>query len=127
MWGRPAAAMLHGSGTSRPVAGSSVNDSFRIAGSVGGLYPGGTAALVLTLSNTAHFAIVVTSVTTQVASPEPGCSGSYLTVEPFAGARTVPAEGTAQITVPVVLSHAAPDPCQGAVFPLAYSGLARKA
>jgi hypothetical protein len=101
--------------------------SFRIGGTVDGLYPGDSTELVLTVTNPQHFAIVVTTISTTVESPSAGCGAPNLTVAGFTGHLLVGAHGSAQLTVPVALSYAAPDACQGALFPLQYSGLARKA
>jgi hypothetical protein len=121
-------ATLRGSGASTAAAATAATPgTFRISGSVGGLYPGGSAQLVLTVANPQHFAIVVTSISTAVGSPTPGCAASFLHVAAFAGALTVGAESAAQVSVPVVLDHAAPDACQGAVFPLQYAGVAGRA
>lgn len=119
---RPAAVV---SGQAGPAAGVSTTPGrFGIAGAVGGLYPGASAQLVLTVTNPLHFAIVVTSISTTVGSPSAGCVASNLTVAAFSGQLTVAAGGSAQVSVPVALSHAAPDACQAAVFPLQYSGVA---
>ena len=99
---------------------------FGISGSVTGLYPGASMPLVLTVSNHQEFAIVVDSITTSVGSPSPACASANLSVSQFTGNLAVPAEGTSNVTVTVTLSHAAPDACQGAVFPLQYSGTAVK-
>jgi hypothetical protein len=124
-----AAATLRGYGgsTKSSVRVANEESGFRIAGVVGGLYPGDTATLVLTVSNAEPFAIVVTSISTAVAAPSAGCKAAYLTVAAWTGALAVPGRAKAQVTVPVTLAHAAPDACQGMVFPLLYSGTARKA
>jgi len=101
--------------------------TFGIAGSVGGLYPGDSAPLRLKLRNPYGFAIVVTSISTAVSSAGPKCVSGNLTVPAFTGQVKVPARGQAQTFVTVTLRHKAPDGCQGAVFPLSYSGIARKA
>ncbi len=99
---------------------------FGISGSVTGLYPGASMPLVLTVSNHQEFTIVVTSITTSVGSPSPACVSANLSVTPFAGNVSVPPEGTSNVTVTVTLSHSSPDACQGAVFPLQYTGTAVK-
>ena len=124
------AATLHGQGRSRPTAAAVKDDphgTFTIAGSVGGLYPGASARLVLTVSNPQPFAIDVTSITTTVGDASASCAASNLTVAAFSGNLNVPGRSSARVAVPVALGHAAPDACQGAVFPLTYSGLAQKA
>lgn len=99
---------------------------FGISGSVTGLYPGASMPLVLTVSNHQEFTIVVTSITTSVGSPNPACASANLTVTQFIGDLSVPAKGTSNVAVTVTLTHAAPDACQGAVFPLQYIGTAVK-
>ena len=121
----PFAAILAGP-KARPFANGSAG-SFRIGGATGGLYPGDSKLLVLTVINPQHFAIRVTSIATTVGSAGPGCAAQNLTVAEFTGDLTVIALGSAQIAVPVTLKHAAPNACQGAVFPLDYTGLAVKA
>jgi hypothetical protein len=134
---RADSAMLHGYGaswqptalTSRQTglaATSASSGTFRIAGSIRGLYPGDSAPLVLTVTNPNHFAIVVTSISTTVGRPRASCVASNLTVHRFSGQLEVPASRSAKVSVPVTLSHRAPNACQGALFPLTYSGLARR-
>lgn len=119
------AAVVSPSPSTRVPPGQS--DRFTISGSVTGLYPGATLPLVLTISNQEAFPISVTSVSTSVGSPSAGCAASNLTVTQFAGSLTVPAKGTATLTLMASLSHDTPDACQGVVFPLQYSGMAVKA
>lgn len=123
------AATLRGHGRSRTTAAvkDDPHGAFTIAGAVGGLYPGASTQLVLTVSNPQPFAIDVTSITTAVANPSASCAGSNLSVAAFSGNLTIPGRGAKKVSVPVALSHAAPDACQGVVFPLTYSGLANKA
>jgi hypothetical protein len=138
-WGsRTAHAAIVGSGAghgliSRTVpqdSGTTVTPSkpqgFRIAGSVGGLYPGKTALLVLTVTNFEPFAIVVQSLSVSVGNANTGCTASSVSVTGFTGALAVPKLGTAMATVQFTLLHSAPDACQGAVFALTYSGEATK-
>jgi hypothetical protein len=99
--------------------------AFSIAGRVGGLVPGETAALVLTVSNRERVAINVTSITTTVGDASSRCRGTNVRVAPFAGDLSIPAGATGRATVAVTLIHSAADACQGATFRFAYRGLAR--
>jgi hypothetical protein len=113
--------------TSSPAAPQTqTTGSFRIAGSVGGLYPGLSRPLVLTVSNPQAFTIVVTSITTTVTDASAACLASNLSVSAFSGQLSVPGFGTAQTSVLASMAQNAPDACIGATFPLAYSGLAGK-
>lgn len=100
---------------------------FRLGGSVGGLYPGRSTSLKVKVANREQFAIVVTSITTTVHDASANCPAGYLSVGGYTGRLVVPASGTAAVHVPVQLSHAAGNGCQGATFPLSYLGQARRA
>jgi hypothetical protein len=127
--------VLRGAGVSwRPAASvsgltatSASPGSFRISGSIGGLYPGDSAPLILTITNPQHFAIVVTSISTAVGDATASCPAQNLAVGGFSGQLDVPAGGSVNVSVPASLAHGAPDGCQGAVFPLTYGGMAHKA
>jgi hypothetical protein len=108
------------------VAASSPNGGFGISGSVKGLYPGKVAPLALKVTNPQKFAITVTSLTVAVKSASATCTAANVTVTSFTGSLSVPALGTATATVQFTLLHSAPNACQGAVFPLQYSGQATK-
>jgi hypothetical protein len=122
---------LSGNGTAgaptQPATISTAAGSFRISGNVAGLYPGAQLPLVLTVTNPEHFAIVVTTLSVSIGAAAPGCAAVNLTATSFSGQLQVPAGGTATLSVHVAMAHSAPDACQGAVFPLRYSGLAGKA
>jgi len=138
-WARPAGeSTLRGAGASwqsvalvsshseSAFASSARPKSFQIAGAIKDLYPGSSATLTLTVRNLQRFTIVVTRLSTTVGSPAPGCHATNLTVATFSGQLTVRARASRQLSVPVTFSRAAPDACQGARFPLEYSGLAKK-
>jgi hypothetical protein len=101
--------------------------TFRIGGSIGGLYPGVVTHLVLSVVNPQRYALVITSISTTVGTPKTGCSATNLSVGSFSGHVKVKAHRSVQVAVQVSLAHAAPDACQGALFPLQYSGLGRRA
>ena len=113
--------------TAAPEQASGTAPAFHITGSIGGLYPGASLSLKLTVTNRESFRIVVTAMSTTVHDASPSCPAGMLTVGDFAGTLTVPASGTASVHVPVHLGHAAGNGCQSAVFPLTYAGRARKA
>jgi hypothetical protein len=126
------AVSLSGRGTAAeqpPAAGAPAlsSTSFTISGKAGGLYPGAVLPLRLTVTNKLTVPIVVTSLTTTVGAASTSCGASNLTVTPFSGQLSVPAKGKAKTTVQVSMAHSAPNACQGAVFPLHYSGQAVRA
>jgi len=101
--------------------------SFAISGRVGGLYPGAVLPLPLTITNPWNFAIIVTSISAAIYAGGPACAAANLSVSTFSGHLVVDARGLAHTSLEVALAHSAPDTCQGAVFPLVYSGVARRA
>lgn len=123
--------VLSGNGTagpsSQPVTNAAAATGFRISGSVAGLYPGAHLPLALKVTNPQHFAIVVTTISVSAGNAKPGCGAANLKATSFAGKLHVPAGGSAVVTVQVTLAHSAPNACQGAVFPLRYTGAASKA
>lgn len=118
---------LRGVGASWRASAAAASRGFEISGSVRGLYPGASRKLRLVVTNRHKFAIIVRSISTAVGSRAAGCRGSNLTVTRFAGRLKVRAHSSAHTSVRVTLKSTAPDPCQGVVFRLKYSGLARKA
>ena len=120
--GRPPGVSLVGTGA----AAGGTQGRFAITGSVTGLYPGASLPLVLTVANPEPFTIDVTSITTTVGDASAGCKAAYLSVASFNGNLLVSAHSHATVAVNATLDHSAADACQGAVFPLTYSGLASK-
>lgn len=101
------------------------NGTFRIAGSVSGLFPGSSRQLKLTVSNPQTFPIVVTSIATAVQNASASCTAANLSVSAFSGQLSVPAFGSAKVTVLAKLAYSAPNACIGSKFPLVYSGLGK--
>ncbi len=124
----PVRRTLTGSGTSlepspeRAVVASTRN-AFGITGSVTGLYPGRSTSLQLTVANPQHHDITVTSIATTVGNASASCPSSYLQVTEFAGSVLVAAQHQVTVTVTASMLASAPDGCQGANFPLVYSGI----
>jgi len=115
-----------GSESSHLAPNTATPGSFRIDGTVGGLYPGLSTPLVLRVTNPQAFAIVVTSITTMVNNAGAVCPASYLSVSAFAGQLAVPAHGSATTPVLASLATSTPDACTGATCALVYSGAGRK-
>lgn len=123
--GRPPAATLVGFGGSG-VTHASPRPAFTIDGDVDGLYPGASSQLQLSVTNNEPFAIVVVSIMTSVSDATSTCPASNLAVGSFIGHLSLRAGEQAVTTVAAVLRHGAPDACQGATFPLQYTGSARR-
>jgi hypothetical protein len=87
------------------------------------MYPGDSQLLVLTIFNPNKVHVTVTSITTTVGSASSGCPASDFYVTPFTGSLAVPPFHERSAAVIATMAHSAPNACQGAVFPLTYSGL----
>lgn len=117
----------HGTGAENAEHGQGKGKTFTISGDVGGLYPGVTRPLILTVANPKPFEIEVTQLSVAVSgTTEQGCGAEQLeVVQPLAGFR-IPGRETRTRTASVTMARTAPDACQGAVFHLSYGGKAAK-
>lgn len=98
--------------------------ALHLAGTVGGLYPTATQPLAITLTNGGAVPLNVVDLVVTVGDANASCAASSLQVAPFTGSLLVPANGAAVTSVDVTMSPTADNSCQGAAFPLAYSGTA---
>jgi hypothetical protein len=112
-------------GSASDAAGSRHPATFTISGSVRGLYPGRTVSLVLTVRNPLKSAITVREITTTVHNASTRCASANLQVKKFSGALVVKAGKTRKATIHATMAKSAPNSCQGARFPLRYTGSAR--
>lgn len=103
--------------------------NFTIAGHTAGLFPGGTVQVPLTVENPNEEDIRVTLLTVSVAGTSASaCSASYVQTTNYTGPGfVVPGNGSAAISLPVTMSHSAPDACQNVTFSLSYAGEAKRA
>ncbi len=101
--------------------------SFRVTGSVKGLYPGERLALRAKVRNPYGFAIEVVRVRAKVTSPVATCPRSAIKVTTWRSSRIVKAHGTRRVTLRVTMRRTAPDTCQGVRFALSYTGKASRA
>jgi hypothetical protein len=108
-------------------------------GSLGALFPGAPAqALPLTIANPNSVPILVTAITVSASASPPGCDSAENLILSGASASSanpieVPANGSISLpgpksSAPTISLRDLPvsqDACQGAQFPLAFSGTAR--
>jgi hypothetical protein len=95
-----------------------------IEGSISGIVPGASATLALTLRNASDAPHPVTRVRadgTGVAVGPGHCDNGYLELGEWRGAVTVPARGTATVTLPVAISAGLPAECATVVWGLLYT------
>jgi len=99
-------------------------DGFEIAGEVDGLYPGAEATLEARVTNPHPFAILVTSTTASALDANPACPASMIEIGDLVAAVVIPPGGTGSVPLDVRMSAGAPDACQGATWPLEFTGTA---
>lgn len=99
-------------------------DGFEIAGEVGGLFPGADTTLDAVVTNPHPFAIRVISTTVTVLDASQACPASMLEIGDSDATVEVPPGGTATVPLDVRMSLDAPDACQGATWPLRFTGTA---
>lgn len=103
--------------------------AFTIEGDVKGLYPGLRKPLRLRIRNPNQFAIELRRVRVSVQdSDHPGCAARWIQHEKrLSVRRNIPAKGRLELDYPVRLRPAGPTDCQGASWPLDFSGTAVRA
>jgi hypothetical protein len=111
-------------GSAMPAAGRASQEDFRLTGEVGGLYPGIESTVPVAITNPQSLAIEVVSVDVTALDAGRACPGSVLTFGGVPSTVDVPAGGTVTVSVEVRLDPAAPDACQGATWPLVFTGSA---
>ena len=112
-----------GSGTGSATAGSAVE--LTVAGNEAtGLYPTGTVAGTVTVTNPNPYAVTISSIDFTGATTEAdGCEASTVTVADLSGLSEVltASGGDHTFAVEVSMSNDATDECQGATFELNYT------
>lgn len=118
----------HGTGSGTATAGAAQSVTLTPAVPTGGLYPGGSADVALTVANPSPAAVVIPSLTLDSArgtnglAVDAGHAGCDVSVLSFTGAAsrwTIPAQATAfSIDLPgaISMSGSASNACQGATF-----------
>ncbi len=116
-------AAAQGSSRSRD---SRVASTFTLHGRVVGLYPGARTRLVIAVHNRGRRRLRVHSITTRARDAKPGCSAKNVRVAAFHGRLPVGAGRWRNVTVSVRMLPTTAVACQGAVFPLVFSGRATR-
>jgi hypothetical protein len=99
-------------------------DGFEIAGEVVGLYPGAHATLDAQVTNPHPFAIRVITTTVTVLDAGPACPASMLEIGDSQASVEIPPRETGTVPLDVRMSRGAPNACQGATWPLQFTGTA---
>ena len=96
---------------------------FTINGSVTGLYPGAHKVLPLSVNNPNAYALAITSISVTAGnSDHAGCGAANIGATSFSGSVVVPANSVGVINVFVDMIASPANVCQGATFPLTYTG-----
>ncbi|MBA2634984.1 MAG: hypothetical protein H0U86_18630 [Chloroflexi bacterium] len=99
-------------------------DGYTIAGEIDGLFPGADATLDARVTNPHPFTIRVISTSVTVLDANPACPASMLAIGDSRASFDVPPGGTGTVPLAVRMSLGAPDACQGATWPLEFTGTA---
>jgi hypothetical protein len=94
------------------------DDAFTLSAQVGGLFPGAHLLLPVTVHNPQPDALIVARATVTAGDASALCTGNYLTADPLTEPVPIAARGTRTVMLAMRMSAAAPDACQGAIFPL---------
>jgi hypothetical protein len=109
---------------------------FGLSGTAGNLAPGAPSTLVVTAANPYSVPITLTSLTVSVPAVPANCPASNLTLRgtAFTGSpptvtvtglsQIVPANGSASVSLAILLARNAANGCQNVTFPFSYSGTA---
>jgi hypothetical protein len=95
-----------------------------MTGEVDGLFPGVETVVQATVTNQQTFTIVVTALTVRALDSSTDCPGSLLQFGQLASTVGVSPGAATVVRIPVRLDVGAPDACQGATWPLEFSGTA---
>jgi hypothetical protein len=99
-------------------------DEFAISGKVDGLFPGANATLYARVTNPYPFTIRVVSTTATVHDASAACQASMLEIGDLTATVEISPGGEGTVPLDVRMDLAAPDACQGATWPLEFSGTA---
>jgi hypothetical protein len=92
----------------------------RVSGNTTNLFPGGTTLLPLEVRNLTDRPVRLQWVRAIVLQPNGACDPAYLQTEQIWPRQRIPAHALINLRMPIALSSAAPDGCQGVKFPLRY-------
>ena len=101
--------------------------TFGISGDIDGLYPGTTRTTELRITNPNAVPIRVTSLAVKVSRASAQCGPRTIQTKAQKKDFRVPANGQATAVLRVTLRIGVPNACQGATYPLTYTGSAVQA
>lgn len=101
--------------------------TFSVRGRVGSLVPGVRGTITLTVRNPFGLAIKIRRIVVTARDASASCLAANVSSPGYRGSLKVRAGSRVKLKVPIMLSAAAPDACQGATFPLVFFGKATRA
>lgn len=101
--------------------------TFRVTGSVGGLYPGAVRTMRVRLRNPHPFALRLRRLRISVVDPAPGCRAGTIRIGRVRRGLVMAARRTTKVRLRVTMRPSAPNACIGARYPLRFSGSAVRA
>jgi len=107
--------------------GGNPHPLFSITGGASGLYPGDTGQLLVTVSNPNGYDINIYTVSVTAQPANGSCGASNLQITPYSGTWLIPKKISATRTLDIQMLSAAPNSCQGGIFPLAITASGGKA
>ena len=94
--------------------------TFKLSGSVRGLYPGGLGHVAVTVHNPYRKTLRLRALRVLVRRARPGCPASVLRLKPFRGYLDVRPRRSRKVWVAVRMIPSAGNACRGARFPLSF-------
>lgn len=121
-----AAADLGGGSPVRDPGGTRAA-TFRVKGSVGGLFPGAVRTMRVRLRNPHPFALRLRRLRISIVDPSPGCRAGTIRIARVRRGLVMASRRTTKVRVRVRMRPTASDACIGARYPLRFSGSAVRA
>ena len=87
-----------------------------------GLYPDADVSVPVTVHNPAAYDLAIHTADVRVGDATPSCAASNLEASSYSGDVVAPAHRDATIRIRMHMVASAPDTCQGATFPLSFTG-----
>ena len=95
---------------------------FTLTTQYSGLYPDADVSVPVTVHNPASYRLAVHTAQVRVGDASAACSAANLEASSYSGDVVAPPHGDATIPVRMHMVATAPDACQGATFPLSFTG-----
>lgn len=109
------------------VAIDTIVPTFRVRGSIRGVYPGHTAVMKVKIRNRYDFPIRIKLVRAKPIAKRLSCPADYLRIRDWRGNKHISPNSVRKVRLRVRLKPTAPNACRGARWTLVYAGRAIRA